>query len=82
MFEFKRIISRDLINNPHPRQYDLTPEERNSNSSKHNYGNILIQLPRGKKNGNRPVRHRWESLGYVERIWRIIVTPIFVYHIR
>ena len=47
MLDFRRILSRDLIDNPYLRQDYLAQEERKSKRNKHNDGHILINLPTG-----------------------------------
>ena len=49
MLDFRRLIYRDLINNPYPRQDGITPEGRRRNRNKHAHGGILIKITTGKK---------------------------------
>ena len=61
ILDFRRLISRYLINNPYPRQDDLTSEERQIKRNNYNDGHIHIKLPRGERiNGNRLVRSKSE----------------------
>ena len=42
ILDFRRLLSRDIINSPYLRQYDITPKEIKRNSKRKNDGNILI----------------------------------------
>ena len=48
ILECRRLLYRDLINNPYLKQDYMTLEERNRNIKRKNYGHILIKLPTGK----------------------------------
>ena len=59
MLKFRRLLSRDLINNPYIRKYYLTPEEINRKRNIPNDRPILIKLPSGNKfNGKQLVRQK------------------------
>ena len=59
ILDIRSLLYRDLIKNPHLRQYGQTLEELNNKGINQNYGHIIIKLTTGKKiNGNQPVRKK------------------------
>ena len=45
IMDIRKLIFRYLINNPYPRQDDLTPDIIKNNIYRQSYGNITIKLP-------------------------------------
>ena len=45
IMEFRRLLSRDLINNPYLNQYDIISKACKIKRNKHTHGHIIAMLP-------------------------------------